>query len=144
MKLRVVRDKFNAKQTLGRLYIDDQLECYTLEDVVREVPGQLVASWKISGQTAIPCGVYRVILSLSVHFGRILPLLLDVLGFEGVRLHPGNTEADSEGCILLGDIRFVTYIGASRIAAARVQAKIQAALDHGESVTVSIEGLPAR
>lgn len=139
MRITVKRDKFNRTQTLGKLYIDGKFECYTLEDTMREVPGHPVTSWKIPGETAIPRGEYSVSITLSIRFKKMLPNLFGVPGFEGVRLHAGNTEADTEGCILLGDIRFATYIGASRIAVARVQAKIQAAQDRKEQVTIVIE-----
>lgn len=139
MRITVTRDKFNPKQTLGNLYIDGKFECYTLEDAMREVAGQPVTSWKIPRETAIPRGEYPVEITWSNRFEKMLPILWGVPGFDGVRLHAGNTEADTEGCILLGDIRFATYIGASRIAVARVQAKIHAALDRKERVNIVIE-----
>lgn len=139
MRITVPRDKFNPKQTLGNLYIDGKFECYTLEDAMREVAGQPVTSWKIPRETAIPRGEYPVYITWSNRFQKMLPELWGVPGFDGVRLHAGNTEANTEGCILLGDIRFATYIGASRIAVARVQAKIQAALDRKERVNIVIE-----
>lgn len=139
MKLTLVRDKRNPKQTLGTLLIDDKFECYTLEDTVREVPGQPVEAWKLNSITAIPCGTYPVTITWSAHFGKYLPLLGNVPGFEGVRIHSGNTEDDTRGCILLGDIRFITYISASRIAATRVQAKIEAAITRGEQVSIEVK-----
>lgn len=139
MRITVKRDKFNPKQTIGNLYIDGKFECYTLEDAMREVAGQPVTSWKIPRETAIPRGEYPVYITWSNRFQKMLPELWGVPGFDGVRLHAGNTEADTEGCILLGDIRFSTYIGASRIAVARVQAKIQAALDRKDRVNIVIE-----
>jgi hypothetical protein len=139
MKILVKRDRFNPKQTIGQLFIDGKFECYTLEDATREVAGQRVLSWKIPHETAIPRGTYPMEITWSNRFARMLPLLSGVEGFDGVRLHAGNTEADTEGCILLGDIRFATYIGASRIAVSRVQPKIQAALLKGESVTITVE-----
>lgn len=139
MILTVRRDLFNAKQTLGRLFIDGKFETYTLEDTVREIEMMPVALWKIPNETAIPRGKYDVVINWSAHFGKFMPLLLDVPGFDGVRIHSGNTELDTEGCILVGDIRFGTYIGASRIAAVRVQSKIQAAIDRKESVQIIVE-----
>ena len=92
MELRVERTDFSETSTIGKLYVDDQFECYTLEDKVRPV--------KIKGKTAIPAGRYEVIVNFSQRFGRMLPLFLNVPNFEGVRIHPGNTAADTEGCIL--------------------------------------------
>lgn len=139
MNLKLVRDKSNPGQTLGCLSVDGKFECYTLEDTVREVEGLPVSSWKVMGDTAIPRGTYAVVINWSAHFGKYLPQLLNVPGYEGVRIHSGNTAADTEGCILLGDIRFASYIGASRIAADRVQAKIQAALDSGDQVSIEVQ-----
>lgn len=95
MKLTVARFNHRKTCTIGRLYIDDKgSEIFTLEDTVREE--------KIPGQTAIPEGRYKVIVDFSKHFGCDLPHILDVPGFEGVRIHPGNTDKDTEGCILVG------------------------------------------
>ncbi len=108
MELRVERTDFSETSTIGTLYVDDQFECYTLEDKVRPV--------KIKGKTAIPAGRYEVIINFSQRFGRMLPLFLNVPNFEGVRIHPGNTAADTEGCILVGETKDAEFIGQSRLA----------------------------
>jgi hypothetical protein len=82
--------------------MQDKPELFTLEDAVREVPGAPVAGWKKSGVTAIPTGRFRVIIDHSEHFQKDLPHILNVPGFEGVRIHSGNTIADTEGCPLVG------------------------------------------
>lgn len=103
MNLILRRNKANAQCTIGELYgADGLLLCYTLEDVVREVPGEPVSAWKVPGKTAIPQGRYRVTLTMSKRFSKVLPLVNSVEGFEGIRIHPGNTAADTEGCILPG------------------------------------------
>ncbi len=99
MKLRIVRDLFLQQRTFGKLYVDGHYECETLEDTVR------AEGIKIPGQTAIPYGDYKVVLTWSARFKRILPLLLNVENFDGVRIHAGNTEEDTEGCILVGKMR---------------------------------------
>jgi len=93
----VIRKTFNEKCTIGELLINGAHFAYTLEDVVRE------DGVKVKGKTAIPEGVYDVILSQSFRFKRVLPELLDVPYFTKIRIHGGNTEADTEGCILVGE-----------------------------------------
>lgn len=102
MKLTLRRLHLFDECTIGVLSINDQALCYTLEDRVRELPDVPVEAWKVPGSTAIPRGSYRVLLDWSERFKRILPRLLDVPGYTGVRIHAGNTAANTEGCILVG------------------------------------------
>lgn len=107
LAFRLVREEFTTESTVGRLFfrLSDRDPwtwlCWTLEDVVREIPGQPVTAWKIKRETAIPRGTYTMCVTRSNRFGVDLPLLLDVPGFEGIRIHGGNTAADTEGCILV-------------------------------------------
>jgi len=94
MNIEVKRQYCKNGTTIGELFIDGVFQCYTLEDQIREV--------KVKNQTAIPPGIYKVIINMSNRFKRLLPLLIDVPGFEGVRIHPGNSTVDTEGCILVG------------------------------------------
>jgi uncharacterized protein DUF5675 len=96
LELRVVRKEFTSKSTIGEFYINEQFQCYTLEDVVRE------KGVKIFGETAIPKGRYEVIINESKAFHRKMPLLVRVPGYEGVRIHKGNAPEDTLGCILIG------------------------------------------
>ena len=128
MELRVERTDFSETSTIGTLYVDDQFECYTLEDKVRPV--------KIKGKTAIPAGRYEVIINFSQRFGRMLPLFLNVPNFEGVRIHPGNTAADTEGCILVGETKDAEFIGQSKLAFEGLFNKLKAA---SESEKIFIE-----
>lgn len=102
MHLRLIREPTHKDATMGSLYINGIWQCWTLEDTIRERVGQPVKAWKVPAQTAIASGRYRVIVTPSPRFNRPLPLLLDVVGFDGVRIHPGNVPADTEGCILVG------------------------------------------
>ena len=94
MKLHVMRTKFTPAFTLGKLYIDDQTRGFTVEDSVR--------AFKIPGRTAIPTGTYEIATTFSPHFKRMLPLLIGVPGFEGIRIHGGNSASDTEGCVIVG------------------------------------------
>lgn len=99
MQLR--RQWFCDHTTIGTFSVDARPWGFSLEDAVREIAGQPVESWKVPGKTAIPLGTYRVIVTPSARFKRDLPLLLDVPGFGGVRLHGGNDHTDTEGCPLI-------------------------------------------
>ena len=102
MELLLQREPSSEACTLGGLLVDGRSFCWTLEDPVRERPGEPVANWKIPGRTAIPAGRYRVRLTWSQRFRRVLPLLDEVPGFAGIRIHAGNMAEDTEGCILVG------------------------------------------
>lgn len=119
MKLRLERRIFTDDVTIGDLYVNDELLCYVLEDAVRPE--------KIYGKTAIPKGTYKVQLTMSNRFKKILPLLIDVPNYEGVRIHTGNTNEDTDGCLIVGttiirDMRqnIDWMVGESRVAMARL------------------------
>lgn len=112
LKLRRIEEIKDA--TIGELSFMDRFLFWTLEDKVREPRASIqeitdlggeakwVQSWKVWGQTAIPRGRYQLALSFSQRFGKVLPELLFVPGFQGIRIHSGNKKEDTEGCILLG------------------------------------------
>jgi hypothetical protein len=97
LELHVQRDESADKCTLGSLTENGAHICFSLEDEVRP------AGVKVYGQTAIPAGRYRVVLTMSKRFGKVLPELQNVPGFAGVRIHGGNGPADTLGCILVGN-----------------------------------------
>ena len=138
MKLRVERDTYSTKYTLGQLLIDGMEECYTLEDGVKEKEGVPVEEWKVPGETAIPKGTYNVVVTYSNRFKRDLPLLENVPGFTGIRIHPGNTHEDTEGCILVGRKRTDRTVVESRIAFNELFRKIEEALEQGDTVTIEV------
>ena len=138
MKLRLERSPSHLTCTTGSLFVNGEFECATLEDVVREIPGVPVERWKIKGKTAIPAGTYAVQLTMSNRFKRVLPLLVAVPGFEGVRIHPGNTSADTEGCILVGLGHADDRITDSRAAFDALFARLDAAAKRGEPITLEI------
>lgn len=137
MEITVTRHASLQGATLGRLQCAD-FNCWTLEDEVREIPGQPVASWKIQNVTAIPRGRYEVIITFSPHFGHDLPLLVNVPGYSGVRIHPGNKAGDTEGCILVGLTAEGNLIYKSRAAFEALFPKIQAAIKAGENVYITV------
>ncbi len=114
MKIVVIRDTFGSNYTTSQVFVDGVKECVALEDKVREVEGQSVYQWKIAAETAMPRGVYKVIIDHSNRFDRDLPLLINVPGFDGVRIHPGNTDKDTHGCLLVGTERNGDFISESR------------------------------
>ena len=109
MKIDIIRDTFTNVSTIGKMYINDTYFCNTLEDVDRDLLSTTtlkeIKDVKVYGQTAIPYGRYEVILSYSDKFKRYLPLLLNVPGYAGIRIHAGNTSVDTLGCILVGEKR---------------------------------------
>ncbi len=97
MQINVIRRPSAHGCTLSEVTVNGRHECFLCEDVVR--PGKAP---KIFGETAIPAGTYQVANTFSPRFGKYLPLLLNVPGYAGIRIHPGNTAADTEGCLLPG------------------------------------------
>lgn len=130
MKLRLERAPSQHGATIGELTVDGAFECYTVEDVVRPV--------KIKGETAIPAGTYNVVITPSQRFKRDLPLLENVPGFDGIRIHPGNSSADTEGCILPGRTRTDRTVGESKVAFNALYGKIQQALNDGDRCEIEI------
>lgn len=133
MKLEVKRpEQCGPVCTIGRMFVDGDNYCFTLEDVVR--PDGV----KIFGETAIPEGTYKVIVNYSNRFQKLMPLLVDVPNFQGVRIHPGNTAADTHGCILVGANKTDTTITNSRKVFDPLFDKIKTAFDAGEEIWLTI------
>lgn len=138
MKIKVTRQIFSDIATVGMLSINDQFICFTLEDAVREVEGEPVESWKIPNKTAIPKGIYQVVIDHSPHFGKDLPHILDVPGYTGVRIHSGNTADDTEGCILVGLTKRKDFVGQSRMAFEYLFPILDEAYERGEKITIEV------
>jgi hypothetical protein len=130
MEIKVVRKYFSSDSTAGKFYIDGKFFCYTLEDEIRKV--------KVPGETAIPYGSYPVLLTWSPKFGKIVPLIDRVPNFSGIRIHPGRTEASTDGCLLVGESlsRDKQQLIDSRSAYDRLFAVLDAAKQRGESITI--------
>lgn len=106
MEILVKRIAKKETYTIGKMYIDGKYFCDTLEDKDRGLSQSMteeeIRKRKVYGLTAIPTGAYKVIVNYSERFGKLMPLLLDVKGYAGVRIHSGNTPSDTLGCILVG------------------------------------------
>lgn len=135
MNLFLKRFEFGTTYTIGKLYNGDEYLCFVLEDKFREVEGKPVAEWKIPNETAIPKGTYKVIVDHSNHFDKDLPHILNVPGYEGVRIHTGNTSKDTEGCLILGSSWVgKDFVGGSKAAFDKVFPLLKAAKD----ITITI------
>lgn len=141
MRILLNRTHHGSVNTIGDLSINGERLCYTLEDKVREREGQPVGRWKVPGHTAIPRGTYKVVVTHSPRFGRPLPLLLNVPGFTGIRIHPGNDSDDTDGCILVGNTwSGGDFISQSRIAFSVVFSMINAAHQRSEPIEIEVRG----
>jgi hypothetical protein len=132
--LKLVRNDFSSKSTIGELFIEGERECFTLEDVVR------ADGVKVYGETAIPYGRYEVIINYSNRFKRQLPRLLNVPMFDGILIHPGNAAKDTHGCILVGETKQKDFIGNSRNAFDKLFKKLQAASAKGKIFIEIVKG----
>lgn len=135
MKLELHREVFTEKSTIGKLHVNGVPTCETLEDFDRHLEE---GGKKVYGKTCIQRGVYGVIVDMSARFKVRMPLLLKVPQFEGVRIHPGNTSEDTEGCILVGKTRGVDFVGDSRKAYEALMANLEAAILAGEKLEITI------
>lgn len=124
----LVRHWLTPKSTIGELALGS-FRCYTLEDQVRH--GE-----KVPGKTAIPTGTYPLRITWSPRFKRPMPIVEDVPGFTGIRIHSGNWPEDTEGCILLGRQRGEDAIFESRPAVAAFERELEAALRRGPAQIV--------
>jgi len=130
---------FTPRTTISKLFVDGVFECYILEDCTREIPGVPAKEWKIPKQTAIPSGRYQVVLSRSTRFKKLLPELLNVPGYLGVRIHGGVTSEDTEGCLLTGTSYEGEKLLESQKAKLALMTKIANAAFEGEQVWITIE-----
>ena len=106
MNLTLKRLNLTPNYTEGELYVNGVYFCKTLEDTNRDLNknGQFDNNEKkVYGETCIPYGKYKVILSYSPKFKRELPEILEVLDFQGIRIHRGNKISDTLGCVLCGE-----------------------------------------
>lgn len=134
MNLTLNRIFRGAEYTIGKLYIDGQYFCDTLEDPVRTLPAfcpttsrgtPCTCPEKVYARTAIPSGTYKITMENSPRFKRVLPLLHDVPHFLGVLIHSGNDADDTAGCILAGSNKVKGKVLESRVASERLNALLE-------------------
>lgn len=137
MELKLNRIFLGSSATIGELYIDKKYIADTLEDRVRP-EGE-----KVYGKTAIPEGTYEMVLSYSPRFKKILPEILNVPNFTGIRIHCGNSSADSSGCILVGtwDGEKEDWVSDSKIAFNKLMSLLEEATNNKEKVTITVKSL---
>lgn len=141
MELRLERRWFKPDYTVGKLYINDEYFCDTLEDRVVDINKNGVfdgKEMKVYGQSAIPYGTYQVVYNYSPRFKRKLPRLMNVPHFEGILIHPGNTPADTSGCILVGRNTSVGRLSESRLASEQLNKIIENAQNQGDNIKIKI------
>lgn len=140
MEIKVVRKWRKSGYTIGQLYIDGVYLCDTLEDTDRGLRATdslaHILDVKVPGKTAIPLGKYKVIISMSPKFGKMLPEVLNVPGFTGIRIHSGSYAKDTEGCLLLGKNRAVGCVLDSRYWVDKFIDRMRLAINSGEGVTI--------
>lgn len=118
MKLVLKRIAFKTTYTIGKLYVDGIYECDVIEDCDRGLDDSMseseIIKKKIYGQTAIPSGTYDVVITYSPKYERMMPLILGVKGYSGIRIHSGNTAKDTLGCLIVGKNKEVGKVLESR------------------------------
>lgn len=106
MRITLMRIANKPTYCIGKLYIDGQYICDTIEDVDRGLDDRMteeeILEKKVKGETAIPTGIYPVYLTYSPKYKKQMPLIDNVKGYSGIRIHSGNTSKDTEGCVIVG------------------------------------------
>lgn len=142
MELNLNRTTKTEQSTIGELSVNGTFECFILEDVDRGLRQDMtlaqIQSMKIHSQTAIPVGRYEIAITFSNKFQKYLPLLLSVPGFEGIRIHPGNIPANTEGCLLPGTTKGENVVTESRKAFTQLFAKLKA-VEKKEKIFITIQ-----
>jgi len=143
MDILIERKYKKPTYTIGVVSVNGNRFCNSLEDTDRGLDQSMsvdeIKNKKVYGETAIPKGTYNVTYTYSNRFKKTMPLVNNVKGFDGIRIHSGNTAKDSLGCILLGDNREVGKVVNSRVTCDKLYAMIEEALKKKESVTLTIK-----
>ena len=149
MEILLKRIAKKSKYTIGKMYIDGQYICDTLEDADRGLNQNMsleeIKNKKVYGETAVPTGTYKVDMNTvspkfksrtwAKPYGGKLPRLVLVPGYDGVLIHPGNKAEDTLGCILVGENKAVGQVLNSQV----TFKKIMSILTKGTNITITIE-----
>ena len=142
MKLRLERKYRNSKYCIDKLYINGKYFSDALEDPDRGLTDSMsleeIKKIKVKRDTCIPYGTYNITITYSPRFKKNLPLINNVKGFEGIRIHSGNTPQDTEGCLLLGFNKVKGRVIDSKVTVNKFIDMVQEALNKGEKVTITI------
>ena len=142
MELRLERKYRSSKYCIDKLYINGKYFSDALEDPDRGLTDSMsleeIKRIKVKGDTCIPYGTYNVTITYSPRFKRNLPLINNVKGFDGIRIHSGNTPQDTEGCVLLGFNKIKGQVVDSKVTVNKFIDIVQKALNKGEKVTITI------
>lgn len=118
MRITLIRIANRPTYCIGKLYVDGKYLCETIEDVDRGLDDKMteeeILKVKVKDETAIPTGIYNVYLTYSPKFKKQMPIIANVKGFSGIRIHSGNTAKDSSGCLLVGKNTVVGKVTESR------------------------------
>ena len=143
MKLKLKRIYRGNTYTIGRLYIDNEYFCDTLEDKDRGLTSYMseeeIKSLKVYSETAIPTGTYKIEVTFSRRFKKKMPVLIGVKGFSGIRIHSGNDETHTSGCILCGFNKEKGKVVNSKVVTSKVYALIENAINNNNEVAITIE-----
>lgn len=140
MDLKLKRIYSSDTYTIGHLYIDGDYYCDTLEDTDRGLSSDMseeqIKKIKVYGKTAIPTGRYKIEATYSPKFKRYLPMLLNVKGFTGIRIHSGNSAEDTLGCLLVGFNKVKGQVINSRVTSDKLTALLRNCM---EEIYITIE-----
>lgn len=143
MEIRVKRIARKDGYTIGQMSLNNEYFCDTLEDTDRGLKDTMqvneILAKKVKAQTAIPTGKYDVILTFSPRFKRVLPLLLNVPGYQYIRVHNGNRPDSTEGCLLVGENKAKGQVLNSRATLEKLMSVLLECEKRKEKVTITIE-----
>lgn len=151
MKIIIDRVYKYPKYTVGEVYVNGNFYCYSMEDTDRglhvDMPMRYLRERKVYGETAIPCGTYEVIIDYSPKFKKYMPhvlfrndedKLVEVPCFSGIRIHCGNTDKDTLGCLMFGDWQGAATLVKSKPITSNLIDAIQKARNKKEKVILEI------